>query len=83
METTQETTKSPIERVLRWDLQAIDIQQQDKIQLALEEGYEPFSVTPMMKKMDPKITMLNPNAAPQMVMETMLWLKRGQWVEIQ
>lgn len=83
METTQETTKSPIERVLRWDLQAIDIQQQDKIQLALEEGYEPFAVTPMMKKMDPKITVLNPQASPQMVMETMLWLKRGQWVEIQ
>lgn len=83
MQTEEVTEKKTVERVIRWDLQAIDIQQQDKIQLALDEGYEPFAVTPMMKRMDPKVAMLNPQASQQMVMETMLWLKRGNLMEIQ
>lgn len=71
------------QKVVKWDLKGVQMDNQAEIQLALEEGYEPFSVTPMMRKAQPNVVALNPNQPNQMVMETIIWMKRPNLVEMQ
>lgn len=67
---------------VRWDLKGIEVSDQNGIQEALEEGYEPFAVTPLMKKASPNVVALNPQQQ-QMTVETVMWLKRAVLVGVQ
>jgi hypothetical protein len=69
---------------LRWDLMALVAsdkkEDQEQIQIALESGYEPFSVTPHV--LPPENSLLSPNQMPQPKMANLIWFKRGVYVEI-
>jgi len=63
--------------VERWDLLATSMTDAAAIQTALEEGYEPFSVTNQMKKVEtPAIATPGQPPAGGMTMDTVIWMKR-------
>jgi len=78
--------KIPLEekKELRWDLLAIVAsdkkEDQEQIQVALESGYEPFSVTPHV--LPPENSLLAPNQMPQPKMANLIWFKRGVMVKL-
>lgn len=69
---------------LRWDLMALVAsdkkEDQEQIQVALESGYEPFSVTPHV--LPPENSLLAPNQMPQPKMANLIWFKRGVLVKV-
>lgn len=72
-------TKKP-ETVERWDLKAVSMTEPAEIQESLEIGYEPFSVSNLMKKQETSLVSANSNGG--LVMETLVWLKRKVLVPV-
>lgn len=71
--------KNKIEMVERWDLKAISMTDAAEVQTALEEGFEPFSVSSLMKKNENPLT-VGMNANNGMTVETVIWMKRRHLV---
>lgn len=67
------------EMVERWDLRAITMFETKDVQEALEEGYEPFSVTTLIKKPDSNLALSGKN---EVVTETVIWFKRRNIVPL-
>lgn len=65
--------------VERWDLKALSMTDSTEVQTALEEGYEPFSVSSMMKKSEAVLSSATSNG---MTVETIIWLKRRHLVPL-
>jgi hypothetical protein len=74
-----------VKKELRWDLMALiasgSKEDEAEIQVALEKGYEPFSVVPHMINPEPA-TILQPGQSNQPKMVNLIWFKRGHYVEI-
>lgn len=69
--------KKSQETVERWDLKAVGMTDAAEIQESLETGYEPFSVSTLMKK--PESTLVGDKGYS---METLIWLKRRVYVPV-
>jgi hypothetical protein len=65
--------------VERWDLKALSMTDATEVQSALEEGYEPFSVSSLMKKNE---TVLSSASSNGMTVETIIWMKRRHLVPL-
>lgn len=61
------------ETVERWDLKAVGMADAQEIQESLETGYEPFSVSTLMKKSEANLISAKDGGY---TMETLVWLKR-------
>jgi hypothetical protein len=70
---------------VRWDLMALvasgSKEDETEIQIALEKGYEPFSVVPHMMNPEPT-SILQPGQSNQPKMVNLIWFKRAHLVEI-
>jgi hypothetical protein len=76
----KKTVKNVVEQSLeRWDLKAVSMTDAAEIQESLETGYEPFSVSQMMKKQESALLSAGKD---QIVMETLIWLKRKVLVPV-
>ncbi len=84
LDLTQEESVESLPQELRWDLMALVAsdkkEDQEQIQVALESGYEPFSVTPHV--LPPENSLLNPNQPIQPKMANLIWFKRGVMVNV-
>ncbi len=84
VETPKEQSVDALKQELRWDLMALVAsdkkEDQEQIQVALESGYEPFSVTPHV--LPPENSLLNPNQPIQPKMANLIWFKRGVMVNV-
>lgn len=70
--------KKTQETVERWDLKAVGMADANEIQESLETGYEPFSVSTLMKKNEGAILSGKDNFS----VETLIWLKRKVLVPV-
>lgn len=61
---------------ITWDLKAVDMHDHDEINKTLEEGYEPYDSTSIMKKVEQQgLVQMNPNQQP-MTLVTLIFFKR-------
>jgi hypothetical protein len=65
--------------VERWDLKALSMGDAQEVQTALEEGFEPFSVSSLVKKSESVLTSASQGG---MTMETIIWMKRKNLVPL-
>jgi len=72
--------KQADQMVERWDLKAVSMTEPKEIQDSLETGYEPFSVSNLMKKQESSLVSAGQNGG--LVMETLVWLKRKVLVPV-
>lgn len=71
--------KKTQETVDRWDLKAVGMADAAEIQESLETGYEPFSVSTLMKKSESPLLSGKDGGYS---METLVWLKRKVTVPV-
>jgi hypothetical protein len=72
-------TSKPEQMVERWDLKALSMTDATDVQSALEEGYEPFSVSTLIRKPDSSLALAGKN---EMTTETVIWMKRRHMVPV-
>jgi hypothetical protein len=71
--------KKTEDTVERWDLKAVGMADAQEIQESLETGYEPFSVSTLMKKSEASLISAKDGGY---TMETLVWLKRKVTVPV-
>ncbi|MEO5348857.1 MAG: hypothetical protein H7836_04350 [Magnetococcus sp. YQC-3] len=62
---------------ITWDLKAIESTEPEELQKSLDEGYEPFAVTQMMKPVKSNVVQMQPQGPNGgMAVVQVIWFKR-------